>query len=101
MKSYRTMCKKTWAVILAIACHLPATWATNAAATLSAPSVQRQTAAWSGMDRPRRNDIRCSQSPVARHDAGRGSLFLRQRVREKIHRHDGHVQVKQTAIPLD
>lgn len=30
MKSYRTMCKKTWAVILAIACHLPATWATNA-----------------------------------------------------------------------
>ena len=24
------MCKKTWAVILAIACHLPATWATNA-----------------------------------------------------------------------
>lgn len=35
------------------------------------------------MDRPRRNDIRCSQSPVARHDAGRGSLFLRQRVREK------------------
>ena len=30
MKSYRTMCKKTWAVILAIACHLPAAWATNA-----------------------------------------------------------------------
>ena len=53
------------------------------------------------MDRPRRNDIRCPQSPLARHDAGRSSLFLRQRVREKIHRHDGHVQVKQTAIPLD
>ena len=30
MKSYRTMCKKTWAVILAIVCHLPAAWATNA-----------------------------------------------------------------------
>lgn len=41
------------------------------------------------------------KSPLARHDAGRGSLFLRQRVREKIHRHDGHVQAKQTAIPLD
>ena len=157
MKSYRTMCKKTWAVILAIACHLPATWATNANEIELIPKpvhveqtsgnfrlspkstigydaalqgqaeylqqVLGQSTGWDlklkkdarkatilltlnpeKVDKPegyRRNDIRCPQSPLARHDAGRGSLFLRQRVREKIHRHDGHVQVKQTAIPLD
>ena len=169
MKSYRTMCKKTWAVILAIACHLPATWATNAneielipKPVLSPKStigydvalqgqaeylqqVLGQSTGWDlklkkdarkatilltlnpeKVDKPEgyRLDVTPKGISLTGRDAGgifygiqtllqlfppqvysdkrqHGSLFLRQRVREKIHRHDGHVQVKQTAIPLD